>query len=272
MNDESPVDAGSREAGRESGNDALNKCRELMNLFEQRLRLDDLRLAQRYVESKLHVLVKFRIRGIDEEFIARFQREENVRWPEEGINGGELQAVERVAWVSGVNTSEHLAGMRPDIDASIPGPNREQQTVLLDVVQLVQNPEAVIPSLVGFNRVDCIECLLPRTLHFSLLFGFIFLGAIENRKVYPVGFRRTVLRFATDDLVGKMVEGAPKIVNCIPGEQGQRLGSGFSPKDIIDRLARVRIALDSDFIGVRVEEGPDTAIEITDVIFGPFDF
>ena len=60
----------------EGGNDALDKARKLTEQFNQRLRLDDLRLAQRYIESKLHLLVHFRIGGIDVEFVALLQREE----------------------------------------------------------------------------------------------------------------------------------------------------------------------------------------------------
>jgi hypothetical protein len=88
----------SLEARREGGNDPLNKCRELEDRFEQRLRLDNLRLIQRYVESKLKVLVRFRIGGIGEELVACFQRKANVRdGREESAHDGELFPLERVA-------------------------------------------------------------------------------------------------------------------------------------------------------------------------------
>lgn len=218
------------QAGRKSGNDALNKCRELMDLFEKRLRLDDLRLIERYVESKLKILVRFRIGGIDEELIACFQRKANVG-----------------------------------------GPDGDQQ-VLLYVVQSVQCPDRVIPSFVWFESVDCFERLLPYTLYLSALFGFVFLGTVGDREVDPVGVRRAVPRVATNDLVGEMVESAHKVFNSVSSEQGQAVGRRFDARYVIDQLARIRIVLDSDFVGIRLKESSDLAIEVRDVLFGPFDF
>src|SRR5271168_1443206 len=82
----------SAHAGRESHNDALDKCRELMDRFEQRLTLDNPRLIQRYVESKLHLLIHFRVGRIDEEFVALLQWEENISRLEERTNGREIFA------------------------------------------------------------------------------------------------------------------------------------------------------------------------------------
>ena len=71
-------------------NDALDKARKLDEQFHQRLCLDDLRLSERYAKSKLHLLVHFRIGGIDEEFVAHLQRKEDILWSEETCSAPEL--------------------------------------------------------------------------------------------------------------------------------------------------------------------------------------
>jgi hypothetical protein len=84
--------------------------------------------------------------------------------------------------------------MRPKVQAVKHGPDSDQQAVLFDVVQSVQHPEWIIPSFVWFEGVDRFECFLPRTVHFSVLFGVVFLGTVSNREVDPVRVRRLVPR------------------------------------------------------------------------------
>src|SRR2546425_6977729 len=79
----------------EGGNDALDKARKLYEQFHQRLRLDDLRLAERYAESELHLLVHFRIGGIDEEFVAYLQGEKDIGGLEGEIKNGDGLVLER---------------------------------------------------------------------------------------------------------------------------------------------------------------------------------
>jgi hypothetical protein len=81
---------GISETQSESRNDALDKCRELMERFEQRLCLNNLRLIERYIKSELQILIHFRIGSIDEEFIACFQGEENVSGLEKASRTGNL--------------------------------------------------------------------------------------------------------------------------------------------------------------------------------------
>lgn len=56
----------------ESRNDVLDNRRELMDRFEQRLTLDNPRLAQGHFESKLLLRVRVFINGADEEYEACF--------------------------------------------------------------------------------------------------------------------------------------------------------------------------------------------------------
>lgn len=52
---------------RKGCNNALDQIRHLMNCFNQRVCLNNLRLAECYVKSELHFLVYFSVNGIDKE-------------------------------------------------------------------------------------------------------------------------------------------------------------------------------------------------------------
>src|SRR5438477_845981 len=59
------------EGGDDSG---VYEIDHLLEQWKHRLTLDNLRLVNRYIESGLEFLVHYIVDGIDEEWIARFQR------------------------------------------------------------------------------------------------------------------------------------------------------------------------------------------------------
>ena len=134
-----------------------------------------------------------------------------------------------------------------------------------------ENPEKIISSLVWFERIDCGERVLSSALYLSLFFGFVFCGVVRNREINPIGIWRCVPGIRTDKLVGEMIEGTHQILNDISCNERQALRRGFDAGDIIDQLSRLRITLGADFIGLRVQETRDFALQISDVLFGPFD-
>ena len=129
---------GISETQSESRNDALDKCRELMERFEQRLCLNNLRLIERYIKSELQILIHFRIGSIDEEFIACFQGEENVSGPEKSIEDRKLGSVERIIGVRSGGPFHHPLHVSAKIDALKHGTHCDQKAVLLDVVKWIE--------------------------------------------------------------------------------------------------------------------------------------
>ena len=131
-----------------------------MDRFEQRLTLNNPRLVECDLESKLLLRIRFFIDGADKEFEACFQRETGI------VRGRIEENVHRLQGVDGF-------GRKPTVapTANVPGhvltdvyscglsTNREQQAVLLDVVQSVEHPERVIPTFVWCERVERIETL-----------------------------------------------------------------------------------------------------------------
>lgn len=63
------------EQGPEGQNNVVNQINHLLERFEQRLTLANLRLSERYIKSELHLLIEFRIGDIDEKCVTCFERE-----------------------------------------------------------------------------------------------------------------------------------------------------------------------------------------------------
>ena len=69
-----------------------------------------------------------------------------------------------------------------------------------------------------------------------------------------------------------MVERTHEILNGIAGDQCNAVWNRISASDVIDRLSRLRITLGPDLIRLSVQEGTMLSLQISDVLFGPFDF
>lgn len=251
------------EPKREGGNDAVRQCRELMGRVGQRLTLDNPRLIERYAEAKLHLLVHFRIVGIDEEFVACLQKD--VGGSEEGAHRGEVGGV----WKRLLHHRGHVCA---EVETLEHRPNSNQQEVFFGVVKSAENPKLIIPSFVWFEQADRIGRYLRRTLYFSALFGFEFRGAVSGVEIDPFRVWRVVPRAATNNLIGEAVDGAYQIWNDAACDRRRAAGGGFNAREVINQLARLRIALGSDFIRCGFEESPNFPIQLSDVLFGPFDF
>src|SRR5262245_20505769 len=117
----------SNEQRLETNNDVINRLHHIMERWQERLTLDNLRIADRYVKGELHILVRFRIGGIDEEHIAFFQRALPISgaYPEgRNLNFAEGRVGEALV-PKGLN-------VRSEIHRMICGTNSKQQAVLVD--------------------------------------------------------------------------------------------------------------------------------------------
>src|SRR5262245_25864338 len=128
----------------ESVDDRFDNAGQLMDRFNQRLRLGNLRLVDRYLEGKLQLRVHFCIREVDEEVVAYLQGAKWVRRSEEGRNLGKCPTQHLRHASDQMAADVHTAKLRPD---------RDQFAMLGEVVQLIQDPQVVpFPSLVCFDR------------------------------------------------------------------------------------------------------------------------
>lgn len=239
----------SEQEWREIGDRAVNNIRHAMKRFHNRLTLDNPRFIERYIKRELQLVILFRIGDINEEFCAYLQREQAV---------------------SGDNIKPFAAASlgRPDTNRAESAAVRNQSAVLVSIVKSMETPKRVIPTLIWFDRIDRVHGLLPHALYFSARFGFVFHGAIGNRKSSDADPWSTAS--SDHELPRKMIKGAPHILKGVSRNASDVRGSLFSAGDVINQLSCLRITLSSDSIGVGLSESPNCLVQLVDVMFGPF--
>lgn len=245
----------------------IDEINHLMKCFDERLTLNDPRLADHYLKSELLVLIRFRIRLIDEEFIACFQRSRGNVWFEPDESGesrriGDVQIGERPL---------HLGGhVITDIKTAHLRTHGDQKAVLIHDIEPVELPEGGVSSFVWFDRVDRVDRVLPHALYLSKLAGFIFLGGVKNREIDVVE-RPRLTRSDQDELVGHMVKGTSQALEDFPGDHIYHRWYLAHADEVINELSRLWIALGVDYIWVGGEESLEGSIQLLDVVLGPFD-
>jgi len=253
----------SSEAAPKEQNSLADQVVEMLGRFQQRLTVNNPRLAERYIKSEIHLLIHFRVRGINEEFVAYLQRAEIIGRSEESLdkrNGPPDDFFKPTGSVS------------PYIETLIARSNSNQQAVLVDIVKLMEYPKIVSPpSFVWFERAQRVYSVLPHALYFSWKSGFVFIGAPLDQKI-GMKSRSGVVRTDEKQLLSQMVEGTPKVLDNVASDSCETDRRGVHFGHIIDQLACLRIALSADCIRLGVEENTDCAIEVIDVLFGPFNF
>lgn len=218
----------------EARNDVADKLRKLMEGWEQSPTPEALRCADRFKAGEFHVLV--RVNGID------------------GVEDG-FFIVEHGGTVREVNQACH--------------PNGEKVSVLVKDVELMQSPQAIIPSLIRFEGIDSVLGWPLNTLYFSSLFGWVTIWGMRNRKLnFISGFFPDLAVIQSDNhqLVGKMVEGASQVVDGIP------CGGGCIDGDALDGIGlQFCVMVDPDRVSVE-RVGHRHGFQFADVLVGPFNF
>ena len=243
----------------ENIDDALNEVRQLNESWHKRLTLDNPRLAERYLEGELIVVLEFRLlSGLglnDKHYFAVYEREEPISGPEH--NTGSRDRL--------ISPRDLRPGMHSD--RSMRGPYRNNQVVLVDVVELVKPPERFTPSSVWFERAQYADGPWRGSTYFSQTSGHKFLGGIADResRVF-VGGTATF----DDELFGQVVETRPQVVEDVPEHHPPGQRDLFRDVDAEQLISCFRIELTDDEIRVGVQERADLAPKLVDVLFGPF--
>ena len=233
----------------------------MLDDFQHRPRLDDLRLVERYIKAEFHIRIEFIWHSEpDRKFIAYFERAHVVSGPnEEGV------FFERRSFFRGGVDHHH----RDKINRPKTGPNSDQGSVFVDIVQAMEGPKCVsLPTFVWFERAECIDSLLPHALYFSAKETFVLRGFRCNEET---GFFPVLGSPASCEveLLSKVVESRSQILDGVSEDDRNLHGDGLDSADII-RQSGLRIFLNSVWIGG--VERSDCSPKITDVLVGPFNF
>src|SRR5262249_55593709 len=145
-----------------------------------------------------------------------------------------------------------------------------QQPMLVDIVQSVQCPQGVIPSVVRFYRVaDKRDEFVPNSLYFPITKGvYKFLPRLFDRKIKE--FVRTASA-QRDQFPHHEVESGAHSVNSLAHDQPSIFGSGGNEFQGQNILSGIRIFLRDHTVKVSLDEGIEQVIKITDFLIGAFD-
>lgn len=263
MNEQHPLKAIPKAA-----DSAADKISEMLDRFNKRLTLSNPRFVERYVNSELHIFLEFSIREIRQKFVAHFQ------WAHDSASGFEVcDDWSKFNWDSSQFKEpflRHLMYSSGDIKAPVVGCRGEQNTMLVENMEAIENPQLVpLSSLISVDTAESFYRILPQYLFYSSHCGFVFRGGIANGEIkFPV----EIDSGCNLQLAGQMIQGTSKVIKRVPGNCADVDGNRIDFGHVIDRSSCLRVALGSNFIWPSIAEDADGSIEIHDVLFGPFNF
>lgn len=268
------------EKRQEPADDAINEMRQLVKKWDDRLTLDNLRIAERYLKGEVEFLIHLQVRAVGPSDSRHFCVVVK-NWNADSLSEGHCAVDFRIH--APLDLGDQVAhGRMPELqqiwrerrsktEAKIldgEGDNR-QEAVLVEVVKLVEFPEAIVPALVRLGRVDETYRGRAHSLYLSRRAGFVFGETLANGEVSPVA---TGLPVCLNQLPRQVVEAASQLVSGFADDQGDVLGQRVSDLDAKDALSGLRVLLTQKSVWVGFAEGQNPGFEITDVVFGPFDF
>jgi hypothetical protein len=253
----------STEAGLEKQDGITDKITKMLELYQQRLTLDNPRLVERYLKGEIHILVRFGF-GHSKQFIALFQREMNISGPDVDVHFGKSQPDFRENGLLSHHSTE--------IDGAIAGPDAYQKAVLVDSVKAIEHGKvSSISSIVWFECANRVYSVLPQALYFGSKTGFELIGTAVRRKL-QVGMSGLAGVRNIPQLMDEMVQSAPEVLNDVSSDSGKGMRGGCCFRYVIGQLSRLRLVLGCHFIRLGFEKSFDRSMQIHEVLFGPFDF
>lgn len=251
------------------GDCALHKYAELVERFDNRLTLTNLRLIERYRDGNLNVVVNGRWNeAIDFRIVLQRADELGSCWDTnagaDGSRAGRCVADVQSAWRDGqeryIQSCEHLNAGRS---------YRNDALVFVQGVEFVENPQRGIPTLVGLQPSDQPLGLGADALYFSYGLGFKVLDGSADGESSSASYLFSV---CDDEFTYELVERRTKVVDGVGDDRTGALWERFLQLHADDVLASFVILLHEEFVGLGIIEGADQRLKFDDMFFGPFDF
>ena len=142
------------------------------------------------------------------------------------------------------------------------GANGQEQSVLVNVVEPVEGPERLIPSVIWLDTVERFERLLLYAGYDSFQGGYVGLGGMSDGE----------LCVSFDDgnyPTREVIESAAKTVQDITGDERYVSRDRGNLADVIRQFSSLRIYLSERRNWVRFVEDSNSSKELLEVLFGP---
>lgn len=237
----------------EKRDDAARHARELMERCNNRLLVNDLRIAEHYVKGDLIVAL---------DCVSGEPQQDNFRLLTKANKLGRFNGVQPEAG----GDLYRGAGLGDG------KPGHHDLAVKVTVSDSIEGPEELIPSLsVGLQISDHLSGVGTQQLYFSLCTGaFKFILVPREWEVRPLGGISSGLQ---GQIVDEVVQARAEIGNGISNNSGYLSGHWARKRDLQDAGTGIAIRLYRlhDKIGVRSEKGAKAGLKIDDMMLGPFD-
>jgi hypothetical protein len=135
-------------------------------------------------------------------------------------------------------------------------------------VELVEPPERIVRFLVRFGFLDEVHRDSRRSLYLSNVAGFKSVGALGDGEAGVFGDAFTL---STDHLANEQVESGAQIVNAVLGDGAPVERRVIRYFGLVDQISRIGIVVSDSFVGVGFSKPLVSGLEVTEVMFGPFD-
>ena len=238
--------------------DAINYLQDFMQRHKNRLTLQNLSLAKRYVCGDIAIHIRYRpsvgFYAHDQtEWCAVFQ--ENKPGINFRNNLNPSLSVQRNVW-----------GKLDDVFL-VSGGSQNRNLMFISDADFIEAKE-FFPNLVILDRMNNIRSGPLMGLFYGLESGFQFIGAPHNGEIF---FSRNE-KPPRPGLIPNDVESGAQIVNDIGGNSGETGGDDMTAFNNEPQFPVFRIELTDRLIRVSIQKCAATAFKLSDVLFGPFDF
>lgn len=228
-------------------NRAARQGQQIAECWQNRLTLDNLRLAERYKEGSLEVILR-------------------ISAPSTSHKVDEYCAVfYGAADTAGEGGPSHTGRFE---DYVVNGPHdRKKDMVFVVDVDLIDPPVTVCPSLVRLQSIkDCADSRIG-AVYLSRDAGFITgLAFIDWKARVPV----TV--YGSDELIHEEIESGAKVVDSIADDRSPQGGRHLFDAGSNQPGRTSIVVIGTEHIGIRTQELSLYGFQLNDVLFGPFGF
>ncbi len=248
---------------------ALHEYAELVERFDNRLALCNLRLVERYRQGDLKVVLNGRWDEAIDFRIVLQRTDEFCSYGDTSARADGARAGGRMTEVQPAIRDGHERHVQLGENLDAGRSYRNDALVFIQGVEFMENPQRGIPALVRLQPADQPLGFGANALYFSYGVGFKALTGSADGEAASASYLFSV---RDDQITHKLIECGAEIVNGVSDDDAGALWNGFVDAYADDVIASFIVLLHEKFVGLGLKEGADKRLKLGDVFFGPFDF
>jgi hypothetical protein len=246
---------------------ALHEIDQAIKCCENSLVFGDIRLAERYINGQLHILLYCSAgEGRPIDFCIVVQKFDDVCAV--GRSVAQVEA-ERLSPFSGATYGHAIWGHEQKRNPTahknlcLSDSDRHNGVMLVQDVQLMEHPECFVPSLIRFQSLDENLSLNGNVVEFSNARFSKFLSVSRNRKAIPGNLFAT----SSHDTANQLIQSRSEVMNDV-SDQNTKIGwHAFVNANAINIASGLRVCLSDQFVWFAFKESFPGGIYFSKVEF-----